>query len=283
MQVDLTTQLGSVSPTITTGLRALDELLGGGLRPGMLIAVSGAPGVGKTALALMLAYMAARTKAGVLFTSAVLDDTEVLARLTARALHREYQNVDATYGSIWTGEAMQNAALQGPINACIDGVANKVGAHLHLHSARPMESTAMLSAKAALLSARHDRVVAVVDGIEGFAASGDGSTRKAELANSSYEGRICQASYELAKLAAGGCSVIVTSQAGTAPLVVPAATVAGELRIVNDPVGRRRVREPIALATRPVDLVVSKNRLGRTGTLPLSYFAAGSVFEERPP
>src|SRR5678815_2254022 len=88
IQVDVTTRLGAVAPATTTGMADLDALLGGGLRSGTHLLVTGAPGVGKTAFALMLAYMAARSKAAVLFSSVGLDDTEVVARLAARAVHR---------------------------------------------------------------------------------------------------------------------------------------------------------------------------------------------------
>jgi KaiC/GvpD/RAD55 family RecA-like ATPase len=74
VQVDVTGRLGAGAPTTTTGLKQLDELLAGGLRTGSHVLISGAPGVGKTALALMLAYMAARARSAVLFASAALDD-----------------------------------------------------------------------------------------------------------------------------------------------------------------------------------------------------------------
>src|ERR1041384_2956082 len=114
IQVDVTTRLGAVAPATTTGTAALDTVLGGGLRSGTHFLVSGGPGVGKTAFALMLAYMAARARAAVLYTSVGMDETEIVARLAARAVHREYQNVNATYGTIWVGQSMQDQALRGP-------------------------------------------------------------------------------------------------------------------------------------------------------------------------
>src|SRR5262245_42957600 len=81
IQVDVTTRLGAVAPGTTTGMASLDNLLGGGLRSGTHLLVSGGPGIGKTAFALMLAYMAVRAKAAVLYTSVGLDETEIVARL----------------------------------------------------------------------------------------------------------------------------------------------------------------------------------------------------------
>jgi replicative DNA helicase len=279
IQVDVTNRLGALTPATTTGIRALDTLLGGGLRAGTHVVLSGVPGVGKTALSLLIAYVAARARAAVVFASGVLDDTEVIARLTARALHREYNNVDVTYGEIWSGQAMQDAMLRAPISSCINNVIKKVGSQLFLHSARPMEPTGELLAKASFLWNRHDRVVVVVDGIEAFSASGSGNSRTAVGANSSFDGRLSQVAYELTSLASQGCAVLSTCQLANAPLVIPAASFAAELRAVRE-TGPRRSGSP-ALDRRPVDLVVTKNRTGPTATIPLAYFTAASVFEER--
>src|SRR6185503_12251482 len=81
VQVDLTTRLGAPSQVTPTGFRGLDTLLHGGLRSGSVLAITGAPGSGRTSLALMIAYMAARTQAGVELAGRGLDDTEVVARL----------------------------------------------------------------------------------------------------------------------------------------------------------------------------------------------------------
>jgi len=47
MQVDVTNHLGAVGPATSTGLPGLDQLLGGGLRSGMLLALSGRAVVGE--------------------------------------------------------------------------------------------------------------------------------------------------------------------------------------------------------------------------------------------
>jgi hypothetical protein len=264
VQVDVTTRLGSLTTATTTGIAPIDELLHGGLRTGDHCVIAGVSGVGKTALALMLAYMAARSKAATVFAAVALDDTEILARLAARALHREYANVEATYGTIWTGHAMQDPMLRPAVTGSLDTVVKKVGGLLHLHDARPMESTAVIAARASYLWARHERVVIVVDGLEGFAAAGAGDPAAANAANSSYHGRISAVAYELSSLARMGCAVISTCQQINASVVAP-----------------RRKGEIDPLKRRGVDCVVTKNRTGPTCTVPLSYFAAGSVFEER--
>ena len=277
MHVDVRTRLGAASQTTTTGLSRLDALLGGGLRSGMHFLVSGGPGTGKTAFALMLAYMAARARASVLFTSVGLDETEVVARLTARALHREYQNVGATYGTIWSGESMQDQGLRGPIAACLDTVTKKVGEHLHLHAAEPLHDVSVLADHVALLWARNERVVLVVDGVEGYAPP---SSTPAHYA-AGFDSRVFAVACELSRLAAQGCAVVSTSTLVAAPYVLPAATVAAELAPPRETAGKGGPKKRVQLGARAMDLAVLKNRFGRTPTVPLVHMAAASVFEER--
>jgi DNA polymerase III delta prime subunit len=279
IQVDVTTRLGAVAPATTTGMAALDALLGGGLRSGSHMLVAGAPGVGKTAFALMLAYMAARARAAVLFTSVGLDDTEVVARLAARAVHREYQNVNATYGTIWVGQSMQDQALRGPISNAIDTVVKKVGDHLHLHQADPMEDVGTVGELAAQLWARNDRVVVVVDGIEAYSAGSGAGVNPAQAAG--YEARLSLVAYELSRLAGQGCAVVTTCNSAALPLVVPASTVAAELRPVR--AVSRSMKKKVTLDAKAIDLVFLKNRYGPSATLPLLYAAAASIFQERQP
>ena len=278
VHVDVRTRLGAVTPTTTTGIPRLDAALGGGLRSGMHLLVSGGPGTGKTSLALMLAYMAARARAAVLFTSVGLDETEVVARLAARALHREYQNVAATYGTIWSGESLQNEDLRGPITACLDTVTKKVGEHLHLDSVEPLHDVSILADHASMLWARNERVVVVVDGIEGYAPSGFAGPPAAGL-----DARAYLVACELSRLAAQGCAVVSTSSLVAAPYAIPAVTVAAELQHAREAAGKSGAKKRAQLGARAMDLWVQKNRFGRTPMVPLQYLAAASVFEERSP
>lgn len=277
IQVDVTTRLGAVAPATTTGMADLDALLGGGLRSGTHWLVTGAPGVGKTAFALMLAYMAARSKAAVLFSSVGLDETEVVARLAARAVHREYQNVNATYGTIWAGQSMQDPALRGPISNAINTVVKKVGDQLHLHQAEPMEDIATVADLASQLWARNDRVIVVLDGIEAYSAGASANGTQAP----GYDARISLVAQELSRLAGQGCVVVSTCDSAALPLVVPATTVAAELRSVR--ASSRSMKKKLAVDTKPVDLVFLKNRYGPSAALPLLYAAAASIFQERQP
>ncbi|HEX2674725.1 MAG TPA: DnaB-like helicase C-terminal domain-containing protein [Polyangiaceae bacterium] len=272
MQVDVTTRLGSHAPATATGFPTLDRMLHGGLRSGTVLAIAGAPGVGRTALALLIAYMAARAKAGVVFASASLDATEVMARLTARALYREYPEVNTSYGMIWSGQAWQGAATHRPVADSVETVVKKVGAQLHLYRARALEPTQSLAECAAQQWSRHERAALIVDDIEAFSAIGTGSTSQAQAANSSMEGRVTHVAYDLRRIADQGCSVVFTALSRHAEFVAPAVTLAGELRAVPE--------VKTEDGARAMELYVYKNRIGETGSVPLRFIPGSSLFEE---
>jgi archaellum biogenesis ATPase FlaH len=280
MQVDVTTRMGALTAATPTGLQILDRVLSGGLRTGTMMAISGAPGVGRTAFSLMLSYMAARAKAAVVFTSASLDETEVMARLAARALHREYPESKTPYGAIWSGQAWQDDATRRPVGAAVETVVKKVGTHFTLYNADPFTSTERLAECAAHLWTRHDRVILVVDDIEAFSAGLDGN-RGAE-ANMSFENRIAQVAFELRRICDQGCAVVATVLERNADFVSPACTLAAALRNKETSAAPMTERM-LALGARPLDLVITKNRLGPTGIVPLRFIPGAATFEERAP
>jgi hypothetical protein len=278
VQIDVTTRLGAPSPVTTTGFASLDELLGGGLRPGVLLTLVSPPGLGRSTLALFMAYMAARSRASALFTSVGLDDTEIVARLAARALHREYPEIAAGYGSIWSGHALARPELRTPLLGAVETVVRKVGAHLHLRRAGSLEPTGVLAASAAELWSRHERVVVVVDDIEAYYASSDGNVAKQAAVNASLDGRIMQVAFDLKSIAEQGCAVIASALLAHAPLVTQAASLVVELR----PAERvaTGLDAELMLGARELDLVVLKNRFGGGGTIPIRMVPGAGFVEE---
>jgi len=275
MQVDVTTRLGAHAPGTATGFPTLDGMLHGGLRSGTVLSIAGAPGVGRTAFALLIAYMAARAKAGVVFASASLDATEVMARLAARALYREYPEVNTPYGMIWSGRAWQDSATHRAVADSVETVVKKVGAQLHLYRARGLESTQSLAECAAQQWSRHERAALVVDDIEAFSALGGGAAAHAAAANSSMEGRVTHVAYDLRRIADQGCAVVFTTLSRHSEFVAPAVTLAGELRALAQP--------PAADGARALEFSVYKNRVGATGSVPLRFIPGAGLFEESKP
>lgn len=282
MQVDVTTRLGAPEKPTGTGLPLLDRMMAGGFRSGDLVTIAGAPGVGKTALALFLAYMTARARTATVFVSPVLGETELVARLAARALHREHPESTTGYGAIWTGQAWLDDSVRAAVTASVETVVKKVGGMFHVWHADPFEPTSTLSQLASQLWARHERVVMVIDGIDAFSATGSGDAVGRTAVNACIDSRVQQVAYELRLIADEGCAVLATLPSRFAEVVAPAATVAAELRNVEG-TAVPLVERQLALGTRPVELVVRKNHVGPTGIVPLRFMAGAATFEERGP
>lgn len=75
---------GQKTPGIRTRIPTLDNLLGGGLKPGKQIVLAARPSVGKSALAMELAYAVAAQEHGAAFLSQEMESSELVERLTAR-------------------------------------------------------------------------------------------------------------------------------------------------------------------------------------------------------
>jgi len=260
VQVDVTTRLGAPVEVTPTGFAGLDALMGGGLRGGMVLGLSGAPGSGKTSLALAMAYMAARTQAGVAFAGRAIDDTEIFARLAARALRRSYPASEVSYGDIWSGTAFQSDAVRRAINDAVGTVMQKVGAHLHLARLGPREPLSDFSARCAALWARHERVLVFVDDVEGLVVPERGS----------LDAQLVGIGYELRELAETGCTVVYTALSTHEEQLSPGTTVL--VRAVPlEAQGGVRV---------PLELKVLKNRVGPTATLALDAVFGALEFSQ---
>jgi KaiC/GvpD/RAD55 family RecA-like ATPase len=260
IQVDVATRLGAVTKPTATGFAAIDRLLSGGLRPGTVLALTGQPGSGRTSLALMIAYMAARASAGVVFATRGLEETELVARLTARALRRAYPASEVTYADILTGGAHVNDAVRKAVSEALETVVDKVGAHLHFARVAGSDSLGTLVERSTQLFARYERVVVVVDDLEGLAASDGGD----------FDGALVRTAYELRQLADQGSVVVFTALERHVELVAPAATMLVNVAPLPSADGR----------TIPLSLIVQKNRLGAGGTFTLKALFGASEFSE---
>jgi len=212
---------------------------------------------------------------------AALDPTEIVARLAARALHREYPEARTSYGEIWSGQAWADDASRRPIAHAIDTVMKKVGAQLHLYRSSGLDTTHALSDCVAQQWARNERVVLVVDDVEGFHAAGDGSASRSAFSSGSFEARLTQVGFELRRIAEQGACVIVTVLERHLPSISPAATQTLEIQAGPGPETEltERLRK---LGARRLLMSVTKNRVGSTGEVPLAFVpGAGTVEEAR--
>jgi len=260
IQVDVTTRLGAPGKPTATGLSAIDRALAGGLRPGTVLALTGAPGSGRTSLALTIAYMAARASAGVVFATRGVEETELVARLAARALRRAYPASQVTYGDILAGGVYENDTVRRAVSEAVDTVVEKVGTHLHLARVGATDSLALLVEQSAQLWARHERMVLLVDDIEGLAV-----TEAGELG-----ARLTAVAYELRQLADQGCAIVFTALERHAELVAPAATM-----LVSVASGVSEDGKNV-----PLTLHIRKNRWGAGGVFALTAFFGACEFSE---
>jgi KaiC/GvpD/RAD55 family RecA-like ATPase len=260
IQVDVTTRLGAITKPTATGIKGLDALLSGGLRHGTVLALTGAPGAGRTALALSIAYMAARASAGVVFAARGVDETELVARLAARALRKSYPASEVTYGDILAGRAFANDAVRRAVNDAVDAVVQKVGAHLHFAHLDARDTISSLVERSTQLWARYERVLLIVDDIEGLAVSEAGD----------LPARVMSVAYELRRLADHGCAVVLTGLERHAEFIAPAATLLAELVPTPSEDGR----------SVPLEIVVRKNRTGTTGRFKLLALYGATEFTE---
>lgn len=84
-----------VPPGVPTGLPDLDDVLGGGLRPGGLYIIGARPGGGKSVLGCNIAASAAQSGLGVLLASLEMPKEEVVDRLIANEASVELSNIVA--------------------------------------------------------------------------------------------------------------------------------------------------------------------------------------------
>ena len=260
IQVDVTTRLGAPAKPTATGLSGIDRSLAGGLRPGTVLALTGAPGSGRTSLALTIAYMAARAAAGVVFATRGVEETELVARLAARALRRAYPASQVTYGDILAGVIYENDAVRRAVSEAVDTVVAKVGAHLHVARFGASDTLALLVERSAQLWARHERVVLVVDDLESIAVSEPGA----------LDARLTAVAYELRQLADQGCAVVFTALERHAEMVAPAVTMLVSLAPGASDDGKAV----------PLSLHIRKNRVGAGGSFALSALFGACEFSE---
>ncbi len=258
--MDVTTRLGEPAKLTPSGFAGLDALLGGGLRPGTVLGLVGAPGTGRTSLALAMAYVAARSHAGAVLFGRALDETEVFARLAARALRRSYPTSEVTYGDIWSGAAFRTDPVRRAINDALGTVVQKVGPHLHVARIAKGEPLQGLAQRVAPLWARHERVLVYIDDLEGFVVPERGA----------LDAQLTALSFELRELAESGVTVVFTALDCHEASVSHGATLLARI-----------VPEPGASGPRvPLELRVSKNRFGPTGAVPLEAWLGALEFTD---
>jgi RecA/RadA recombinase len=120
----LAEQWSRPDPFIPTGVRQLDAMLGGGIRPGDLIGVAGAAGGGKSILVGQIALNAARAGAAVVYASVEMTAHEIVSRWLALEAFRASDPrgtdwslgfADVLYGRAFRGEGISDATTRAKV------------------------------------------------------------------------------------------------------------------------------------------------------------------------
>lgn len=93
-------EISGETPGVPTGIKTLDSILGGLDRTNFYI-LAGRPGMGKSALALQMAYNMAKAGRGVLLFSLEMGEAEITNRITS--INLSLQGYKISYKDIWTG------------------------------------------------------------------------------------------------------------------------------------------------------------------------------------
>jgi hypothetical protein len=207
----------------------------------------------------MLAYMAARTQAGVCFAARGLDETELVARLAARALRKSYPSSELTYGDILSGNALTDT-VRSAVSAAVETVVEKIGQHFYFSPLAGGTSLAEWVKRSFQLWGRHERMVLVFDDLEGLLAPGE-----------PLDAGLLRVGYELKALTEHGCSVVFTVLDVHTPLIAPTADALVKL---SSPVNHS------AAGPKSLEMQLFKNRLGPTGAVSLEVLFGATEFHE---
>ena len=250
-------------PPLPTGLRQLDAMLSGGLRPGDVIALGGQAKSGKSALACQVAFDVACAHepnepsvpaAVVVYASVEMPAAEVVARWVAREAFRCADEKGVSwamtysailYGQAHRGEGLTSESVQRDVGDRLLKASERVHerTNLYVQHVAPGSTPADLvelvrSARAAYAEAHQGRpvppAVLVVDPIQRLFAAPGGALvgRVLENANANEVERIGLVAQQLKALADDehdGCSIIFTSDT-TKAAVKESASSATSLR-----------------------------------------------------
>lgn len=213
---------------ISTGIQRLDQLLGGGIRPGDMVGVVGAAGGGKSAFVGQLALDAAQRGAVVMYASVEMPAAELVSRWLSLELFRSAQRTgedwavgyrDVMYGKAWRGEgipAAHKSDVHGRLTLAGHQLA-RVGTRLFVQQIEPGSTVDDLRAHMTMareLGGIERPLVLVVDPLQRlFASERSGRRgRAADAVNSSETERVGTVAQELKFLAdTENVSVLFTS------------------------------------------------------------------------
>lgn len=257
---------GNKQSGIRTRIPTLDNLLGGGFKPGKQIVLAARPSVGKSALAMEFAYAAASQGFAAGFLSQEMEDFELVDRLTARigAVHLGNMNTGKLSDSEWS--------------SVTDVVEQYRSLPLYIDD-QPGLSLSDIQAKARKLKREHGIKVLVVDYLQLCAPSDSKASRHHQIEEISRGLKVLAKQLGLTTVVLSQLSREVEKRTGGRPTLADlkesgAIEEDADTVILLSPDGTRESGDVLVHAE------VAKNRGGKKGFVKLAFTGKYQRFVE---
>lgn len=257
-----------------TGLRDLDRMLGGGIRPGNLVIVGARPSMGKTALAMTIALGMSKQR-GIGFLSMEMSEEELSDRIFSGLGNMDLSDVQQPPGDDSTMSADRKNEFWSRASDAAEAASHRVlriddQAALTLHQ---------VSAKARNMKRKHSIDVLIVDYLQLMSGTDPRASR----------------TYQLEEITRGLKGLAKSLGIGVIALAQVNRKVEGDmpgLADLKDSGAIEQDADIVAFIHRPIQvepnlgaewksfatLRVSKNRQGRTGDIHLAYIGEETRF-----
>jgi replicative DNA helicase len=248
---------GPRGEVVPTPWEALNDLLGGGLRPGTLCVVGGRPGDGKSVVGTEVARFAAENGFPALVVSLEMGADELTGRLLASGARVEYGELTRWVLS--------------------DDTTTRVGEYADTYRDmglwvcdRPDMTIEKISGLARVMKKHHGLAVLVVDYVGLVMASSHRMSRQEQIAHITRTGKNLAKELE--------CVVVVLAQVNRKPMETNRRPTLTDLResgaLEQDSDCVILLHHPVEVDGSPtgmVELILAKYRCGRTGTVSLRW------------
>lgn len=253
-------QHGNTPTTISTGIGDVDRALGGGLQPGKLLILAGRPSMGKSTLAAQIAVNTSGTGPVLFFSLEMRAEDVVLAHLSRETgiPYEQIINRRLDVGG-WTRLADKMSAL-GTRQLWIDDRAPQTVARVRR------------TAKAAARRLGQPKLV-VIDYLQLGVETGHEKQRHREVGDAALDARAIAQELDCPVLLLSQLSRSVESRHDRRPMLSDLRD-SGEIEQHADVVAfiyRDEYYNPDSPDRGITELIVAKQRLGRTGIMPLQW------------
>ena len=272
---------GEKRKSCQTGISGFDRLTGG-IRGGKLIVIGARPGVGKTALALAMGHHVARHIGGVLVVSLEMSEEEIAARLYASESGVDVQELES--GNL-SEESYATLSTCGPLLAS-----------LHMRIATRCTTPMQIRREAMRMQENGGLSLVIVDYLQLVRSDGKHSSRYEEVSEISRELKLMAMDFGVPVIALtqfnrsseAGKNGQASKRAPTMAEAKDSGSIEQDANIFivqyapdspgNDPYAQQAMQICEAQGWEWQQLIVEKNRQGRTGKINIGFDKAHMTF-----